>query len=400
MFNVHDIKKQFPIFKKHPSLVYLDNAATTQKPQIVIDAIVAYYTEYNANIYRGLYNFGEQATQQYEDARATIARFIGAQPHEIVFVKNTTEGINLVASSWAMQHLHAGDSIALTEYEHHANMLPWQRIAHAKKAHLHYIPISRDGQLDYHALEKYITSDTKLVACCAVSNATGIHVDIARLVQAARAVGALVLLDAAQLVAHECIDVKAMDVDFMVFSGHKIFGPTGIGILYIKGGIEQQMVPYQVGGATVFEVDWYHTTFAKSPHMFEAGTPPIAQAIGLGAAINWLQQQDIPKIHAHETMLINHLLDGLKAMDHIAIVGSVEQLRKNSSLVSFVVDNMHGHDVAAYLSTVDIAVRAGHHCAQPLAKKLGIDASVRASVACYNTIDDINRLLTQLTSMK
>lgn len=397
MFNPYAIKKQFPIFKNHSQLVYLDNAATTQKPQAVIDAMIAYYTHYTANVGRGLYSFGEQATQSYESARATVAHFIGAQPHEIVFVKNATEGINLVASSWAMQHVHAGDAIALTEYEHHANMLPWQRVVHDNKAHLNYIPICHDGQLDYHALAKYITSGTKLLACSSVSNATGMYADIAQLVQRARAVGALVLLDAAQQIAHERIDVKALDVDFMVFSGHKIFGPTGIGVLYIKDGIQKEMIPYQVGGATVFEVDWHHTTFAQSPYMFEAGTPPIAQAIGLAAALDWLLAQDFVGMHAHEITLINQLVDGLQAMPHITVIGCQQQLRKNSSLVSFVVKDMHGHDVAAYLNNAYIAVRAGHHCAQPLAKKMGIDASVRASVACYNTPQDINKLLAQLS---
>lgn len=399
MFNVEKIKKQFPLFNNHPELVYLDNAATTQKPQVVIDAMVDYYTQYNANIHRGLYSFGEQATQKYEDARATIARFIGAQPHEIIFVKNTTEGINLVASSWAMQHVHADDQIMLTEYEHHANMLPWQRIAQANSAHLRYIPVQRDGQLDYHLLQKHIVG-TKLLSFSAVSNVTGLYADIARLVYAARSVNARVLLDAAQLIAHERIDVKALDVDFMVFSGHKIFGPTGVGVLYIKGGVECQMVPYQLGGTMVFEVDLHHATYVKSPHMFEAGTPPIAQIIGLAAALDWLNNQDMIRIHAYEVMLINRLLDGLERMSHITVIGAIDQLRKKSSLVSFVVKGMHGHDVAAYLDRANIAVRAGHHCAQPFAKKLGIDASVRVSVACYNTLDDINALLKQLECLR
>ena len=394
-----NIKDQFPLLKKHPSLIYLDNAATTQKPQAVIDALVDYYTNHNANIHRGIYTFGEQATQLYEQARATVADFIGAQQDEIVFVKNATEGINLVASAWGLHHIKAGNNIVLTEYEHHSNLLPWQRLAQQSDATLRIIPVHDDGTLNYQKLDTVITAKTKLVAFSAVSNVTGAYTDSKRIIDAAHKVGAKVLIDAAQLVAHEPVNVKHLDVDFMVFSGHKLFGPTGIGVLYIKKALQQEMVPYQVGGGVVFDVDWEQTHYAQGPHRFEAGTPPIAQAIGLAAAINWLKQQDVKAIAEHETSLMRMLLDGLERMPGIRILGSIEQLKHKGHLVSFVVDGVHAHDVAAFLNQANIAVRAGHHCAQPLARRLGVDASVRASMACYTTQKDIQRFLDKLNEL-
>ncbi len=394
-----NIKDQFPIFKKHPSLIYLDNAATTQKPQAVIDAVVDFYTDYNANIHRGVYTFGEQATQNYEEARATVANFIGAQQDEIVFVKNATEGINLVAMAWGAQHIKVGDTIVLTEYEHHANLLPWQRLAQQTGATLQFIPVHDDGALDYSKLDTVITAETKLVAFSAISNVTGSYAHSKRIIDAAHKVGAKVLIDAAQLVAHERVDVAKLDVDFMVFSGHKLFGPTGIGVLYIKKLLQDQMVPYQVGGGVVFDVDWQQTHYAQGPHRFEAGTPPIAQAIGLAAAIDWLKQQDLEAIAAHEAALMQQLLEGLERLPQIKILGAVEHLKNKGHLVSFVLDGVHAHDVAAFLNQADIAVRAGHHCAQPLAKRLGVDASVRVSIACYNTQEDIQLLLDKLNEL-
>lgn len=394
---IKNIKSQFPIFKNLPNLVYLDNAATTQKPQEVIQAELDYYTTYCANIYRGAYTIGEQATQSYQDARATVANFIGAHQDEIVFVKNATEGINLVASSWARTHLSAGDHILLSEYEHHANLLPWQVVAKERDVVIDYLPVGANGQLDYGMLEQLITPRTKLVACCAVNHATGIYTDITKIITAARAVQARVLLDAAQLVAHERIDVKELDVDFLVFSGHKLFGPTGIGVLYIKKPLEHTMNPYQVGGGAVFDVGFQHTTYAPSPHKFEAGTPPIAQAIGLAQAVRWFSACDNAAIKEHEQSLMRALINGLVALPNVHIVGAIEQLKVQAHIVSFIIDGIHAHDVAAYLNQWGIAVRAGHHCAQPLAKKLGIEASVRVSIACYNTTQDVDLLLEKLT---
>lgn len=397
MSRIKNIKNQFPIFKNLPDLIYLDNAATTQKPQEVLDAQMAYYTTYCANIYRGIYSIGEQATQSYEDARAAVAQFIGAHQDEVVFVKNATEGINLVAWSWARAHLAAGDHILLTEYEHHANLLPWQVLAKDKGIIVDYLPVKQDGHVNYDALEQLISARTKLIACCAVNHVTGAYTDIKKIIAAARTVQARVLLDAAQLVAHERINVKELDVDFVVFSGHKLFGPTGIGVLYIKKDLALSMSPYQVGGGAVFDVDFEHAIYAPSPHKFEAGTPPIAQAIGLAQAIRWFIAQDIVSINMHERALMRALVNGLSALPHIRIIGDLEQLKVQAHIVSFIVDGIHAHDVAAYLNLWGIAVRAGHHCAQPLAKKLGIEASVRVSVACYNTMQDIVYLLEKLT---
>ncbi len=393
------IKCQFPLFYKHPELIYLDNAATTQKPQVVIDAMVDYYTDYNANIHRGIYSSGERATLQYEQARATVAQFLKAEVDEIVFVKNATEGINLVTFSYGLQHVGPGDQIILTEYEHHANILPWQRLAQTVGATLAYIPVRDDGTLDYQVFESMISPKTKLIACAAVSNVTGAYTDIKKIVDAARSVGARVLLDAAQLVAHERVDVKKMDVDFLVCSAHKLYGPTGIGALYIKKPLADQMAPYQLGGSMVFDVDWHHAHYAKAPYKFEAGTQPIAQAIGFSAAIGWIEHQGIDVIAQHEHALMQLLLHSLMTMPHIRIVGPIEQLESKGHLVSFVVKGMHAHDVAAYLNDAHIAVRAGHHCAQPLAKKLGIDASVRVSLGCYNTVEDIEVLVDKLRSL-
>lgn len=396
------MKKQFPIFqhKKDAPFIYLDNAATTQKPQVVIDAIVDFYTKYNANIHRGVYTFGEQATQLYEDARATVAGYINAQPDEVIFVKNATEGINLVAHSWALQHIKKGDEIVLTEYEHHANLLPWQRVAQQTGATINFLPVHDDGTLAYEQLADIINEKTKLVACSAISNVTGAHTDMQQIIKAAHKVGAKVLIDAAQLMAHDTIDVKKLDVDFLVFSGHKVFGPTGIGVLFIKKEVQEKMIPYQLGGGTVFEVDWQDATYLKSPQRFEAGTPPVAQAIGLAAALQWLRKQDIQYIKQHEATLLKVLIEGLQALPQVQLLGPIEELKERGHLVSFVVDDKHAHDVATFLSNHGIAVRAGHHCAQPLAKKWDVNASVRVSLACYNTLDEIEHLLNVMQIMQ
>lgn len=400
--NIEQIRNQFPIFenKKDKPFIYLDNAATTQKPQVMIDAIVDFYTKHNANIHRGIYTFGEQATQLYEDARATVAQTIGAQPDEIVFVKNATEGINLVAYSWAMQHIKKGNEILLTQYEHHANLLPWQRVAQKTGAKLKFLPVHDDGTLAYEQLPKFVSNHAKLIACSALSNVTGAKTEIATLAKVAHKVGAKLLIDAAQLIAHDTVDVKKENIDFLVFSGHKVFGPTGIGVLYIKKELQDSMVPYQLGGGMVFDVDWYKANYLNGPQKFEAGTPPIAQAIGLAAALQWLQKQNMHDIQQHESALMKQLISGLQAIPAIRILGPIEQLKKQGHLLSFVVEGMHAHDVAAFLSDYGIAVRAGHHCVQPLAKKWNIDASVRVSLACYNTSNEIDQLVKNMEKIK
>lgn len=395
-------KKDFPIFfgRRDKPLIYLDNAATSQKPQQVLDAMMQFYTQYNANVQRGLYDLGEQATQHYEQARATVAQFINAEPHEIVFTKGTTESINLVAASWARHTLKAGDVIVLTELEHHSNVLPWQQIAQETGAELRFIPITSEGILDLTHLDTIITERTKLVACTHVSHVLGTHTDVATIVHAARSVGARVLLDAAQSTPHQTIDVKNLDVDFLAFSGHKMLGPTGIGVLYVNNTIHNQMQPYQVGGGMALDVDIQHTTFRDMPHTLEAGTPPIAQAIGLAAAINYLKQNvDYDLLQQHEAQLCAQLIDGLQHISGITVLGLPNELKHRGHLVSFVVENMHPHDVATYLNQYGICVRAGNHCAQPLMQKLGITGTVRVSFYLYNTSEDVAKILFALDTI-
>jgi SufS family cysteine desulfurase len=398
------MRKEFPIFAYKESLnepfVYLDNAATTQKPQVMIDALVDFYTKYNANIHRGVYPVAETATRLFEDARTTIAQLIGAHADEIVWVKNATEGINLVASAWALQHMQPGDEILLTEYEHHANLLPWQRVAQQTGAKLIFVPVLPDGTLDFRKLSELCTQRCKLVACTAVSNVTGAHTDLEIIIPAARAVGAKVLIDASQAAAHSRIDLATMQADFLVFSGHKTYGPTGIGVLYIKKELQEETVPYQLGGGMVYEADYSQARFARGPHKFEAGTPPIAEAVALAAALRWLYAHDIDAICAHEATLLTALIDGLQGMPEVRILGPIEELKEQGSLVSFIVNGMHAHDVAAFLGERGIAARAGHHCAQPLAKKWHIEASVRMSVACYNTRQEIEYALSMMQELR
>jgi len=390
-------RADFPILKETINgkpLCYLDNASTSQKPQAVIDAVVDFYITKNANIYRGAHFFSEEATALYEQARTRVARFIGARdPSEIIFTSGCTEGINFVATAWAMKHIHAGDEIVITGLEHHANMVPWQRVAAECNAILKVIPVHPDGSLIMDHLADIITQRTKLVACVQVSNALGTHVDVARIVMHAKQMGALVLIDAAQSVGHQPVNVVDLDCDFLVFSGHKMLGPTGVGVLYIRQELHDAVEPYQFGGGMVFEVDYQTATYLKAPHKFEAGTPPIAQVIGLDAAINYLSQIDFEQLRQHEAQLCAQLIDGLSCIEQVRVLGPIEQLKKKGHLVSFVVENIHPHDVAAYLSQEGICVRAGDHCTQPLFKKMHLSGSVRASFYLYNTAQEVDRLL-------
>lgn len=386
------IKKDFPLLQK--KIIYFDNAATSQKPQQVIDAMTHFYELQNSTIHRSVYSFGEQATTLYEQARAKVAQFINADAHEVIFTKGATESINAVATGWALDHLKAGDEILLTQMEHHSNLLPWQYVAQRTGAILKFIPVLSDGTLDMNSIDQLITKKTKLVSCVHVSNALGTHNDIATIIKKAHAQGAKVLIDAAQSVAHQRIDVKKLQCDFLVFSGHKMMGPTGIGVLYLKKELHEQMQPYEFGGGMVYEVDFTHASWLKAPHKFEAGTPPIAQAIGLGAAIDYLNTHiDFKQLHTHEAELCRILIEGLQKNPNIHILGPIDQLKTQGHLVSFVVKDMHAHDVATYLSNHGICVRAGHHCAQPLAKLMNIPASVRASFYAYNTREEVEKLL-------
>jgi len=391
------IRADFPVLSKkinNHQLVYLDNASTTQKPQQIIDAISNFYADHNANTGRGVYTLGEQATTLYEQARANVAHFINARTaQEVVFTSGTTESINLVAATWAKQNIGVGDEILISELEHHANLLPWQRVARENNATLKFIPVNADGTLDLNVLSQLLTHRTKLVAVSHISNALGTHNDVATIIKAAHAVGAKVLVDAAQSAPHQIIDVQKLGCDFLAFSGHKMFGPTGIGVLYVAQAVHAAMPPYQLGGGMVYEAGYQTATWLPMPHRLEAGTPPIAQAIGLAAALDYLRALDFEQLRVHEAALTAQLIEGLARMPHITVLGPQEQLKEKGHLVSFKVDSMHPHDVASYLDQFGVCVRAGHHCAQPLANKLGIDASVRVSFYAYNTAKEVDLLL-------
>jgi cysteine desulfurase / selenocysteine lyase len=395
------IKKDFPLLQQsingHP-IIYCDNASTTQKPRAMLDAVDHFYTTSYANTYRGIYPLGEIATEQYEEARTRVASFIHARSaSEIIFTSGTTAGINFIATMLARTLLKPGDEIVITALEHHANLLPWQQLMRLCGIRLSVIPVLPDGMLDMDAAESLITTRTKLVAITHCSNALGTHVDLSLIGQLARAVGAFFLVDAAQSVPHMLVNIQNIDPDFLVFSGHKMCAPTGIGVLYIKQELHDQIEPYQFGGGMVFSVNTQTSQWLAAPHKFEAGTPPIAQAIGLGAAIQYLQSATSPAaLHAHTALLCTRLIDGLAQIPAIRILGNVEHLKKYGHLVSFVHDTIHAHDIAAYLGQYGICVRAGHHCAQPLAATLTYVATVRVSFYIYNTTDDVDTLLKQL----
>jgi cysteine desulfurase/selenocysteine lyase len=391
------LRADFPILKQEVNgypLIAFDNASTSHKPQSVIDAVVQFYTTINANTFRGVYLFAEEATRQYEDARKKIAQFIGADPEEVVFTRGCTSGINFIAATWADTHVQVGDEIVITELEHHSNLLPWQRLAQKKGAVLKFIPIFPDGTVDLSQLDSIITNKTKMVSVIHVSNAVGTHVDIVPIIERAHAVGARIMIDAAQSVSHQKINVHELDCDFLVFSGHKLLGPTGIGVLYIKKELHDAIEPYEVGGGMVANVDCTHATWAPAPQKFEAGTPSIAQAIGLGAAVDYVGKHiNFDDLVAYEAQLCARLIDGLSKIEGIKILGPISELKEKGSMVSFLVENYHSHDVAAFLDKRGIFVRAGHHCAQPFAHKLGYDASVRVSFYFYNTPEEVDALI-------
>ena len=394
------IRNDFPFFKNNKNLIYLDNAATTHKPQAVIEAISDFYARYNAPVHRGVYSLAEHATEMYEHARDTVASFIGAHSNEVIFTKGTTEGINFVASSWAEQNLKEGDEIILTELEHHSNILPWIRLEQTKKIVLKYIPITEHGQLDYQRYLELLSSRTKLVACTHTSNALGTRVDLNFIIMHAHAQGARVLVDAAQAAGREYLDVHELKADFVVFSGHKMCGPTGIGILYAAKHMHEQLVPYQMGGGMVYSVDFHEATYLKSPQRYEAGTPPIAQAIGLAETVRYLQNSlSFEVLKEHEARLSSQLIEGLLKIPAIRILGPVEELKTSGHMVSFVSEKAHPHDIAAYLDKQGICIRAGNHCAQPLHKRLGISGSLRASFYAYTTSADITALLAHLSTL-
>lgn len=392
------LKRDFPILNRPPAngrppLVFLDTAASSQKPQAVIDAIVRYYTEDNANIHRGVYDLSERATAAYEASRAHVARFINARKaKEIVFTRNATEAINLVARAWGGANLREGDLVVVTEMEHHSNFVPWQIIAEETGAEVAAVRITPDGQLDMGSFDALMARGPKMLALTHVSNSLGTINPVAGLIATAHEAGAVVLVDAAQSAPHTSIDVQDMDADFLAFSGHKMLGPTGIGVLYGKQELLQAMPPYQGGGSMIRKVTLEKTTWADIPARFEAGTPAVADAVGLDAAISYLENVGLGRIMAHEHGLVTAAMGRISALPGVTVLGPGPDIER-AGVLSFTVDGVHPHDVAAVLDEHNVAVRAGHHCTQPLMQALGVPATTRASFYLYNTDDDIDRLV-------
>ncbi|ATP11465.1 cysteine desulfurase [Aeromonas salmonicida] len=391
------LRSQFPALAQevngHP-LVYLDNAATTQKPQAVLDAINHYYRADNANVHRAAHALSGRATRAFEAARETIARFINA-PHcrGVIWTRGTTEAINLVAQSWGMSELKAGDEIVLSTLEHHANIVPWQLIAQRTGAVVRVIPLNERGDLDMAAYLAMLGPRTRLVSVAHVSNALGTVNPVTQMVAAAKAVGAVTLIDGAQAVAHLEVDVQAIGCDFYAFSGHKLYGPTGIGVLWGRTELLERMPPWQAGGEMIDRVSFSGTTFNTLPFKFEAGTPHIAGAIGLAAAVDFIMQQDRGALAQHEQRLIDYLVAGLRQVPGLRLIGEPGQ---RAGAVSFLLDDIHPQDAATLLDMQGIALRVGHHCAMPLMESLGIGGTMRASLACYNNQDDVDALLAAL----
>ena len=398
MLDSKQIKSRFPIFSnpENTDLVFLDNASTTQKPDVVIEKLNTFYSEYNANVHRGIYRIGELATMEYESVRKKVAEFINAKSEKnIVFTKGTTESINLVAYSWARKNLNPGDEILVTEMEHHSNLVPWQLAAQQTGAILRYIPITESGELDMSNPEKYFNSKTKLVAVVHQSNILGTINPVSDIIDLAHNVGAKVLIDGAQYVTHSALDVSELDCDFYAFSGHKMMGPTGVGVLFAKQDLFEEMDPFMSGGDMILSVSMEKSTWNEIPYKFEAGTPNIAQVIGLGATIKYIEEIGIDNIDGYIKYLTEVAIRKLQSINGIQIYGHAKS-SVSTSVISFNLADIHPHDVAQFLDMDNIAVRAGHHCTQPVMLKYNISSTVRASLYIYNTPEDIERLADSL----
>jgi cysteine desulfurase / selenocysteine lyase len=400
-FDIRKIRQDFPILsqKVHGKpLVYLDNAATTQKPQAVIDAMVRSYVEDNANIHRGVHLLSERATRAYEDARVKVQTFLNApDPREIIFVRGTTEAINLVAQTFGRANIGKGDEVLVTQMEHHSNIVPWQLICEEKGAQLKVIPITDDGELRMDLLDALLTDRTRLVAVVHVSNSLGTINPVAEIVDKAHARGIPVLVDGAQAVAHMPVDVQALGCDFYAMSGHKLFGPTGIGVLWGRLPLLDAMPPYQGGGDMISAVSFTRTTYNVVPNKFEAGTPNIAGSVGLGAAIDYLKGIDIAAMQAYEEELLAYGTKALSAIPGIRLIGTAS---KKASILSFVMEDVHPHDIGTILDQQGVAIRTGHHCTQPLMERLCVPATARASLALYNTKEEIDALVGALARVR
>lgn len=396
-FQVESIRKLFPVLNRvvnNKPLVYFDNAATAQKPQVVIDALSDYYSNYNANIHRGLHTLAEEATAAYEATRVAVQKFIGAAfSEEIIFTRGATEGINLVAYTWGRKNINAGDEIIISGMEHHSNIVPWQILCEEKNAVLKVIPVSDEGEISIEGFKNLLSYKTKLVSIVHVSNALGTVNPVEEIISLAHQSGALVLVDGAQSVVHLDIDVREMDCDFFAFSGHKVYGPTGIGVLYGKKEILEEMPVFMGGGEMIKEVTFEKTTYNELPYKYEAGTPNIADTIALKAALDFMKETGKELARNHENELLRYATSQLELIPGLQIIG---RAKNKVSLISFVIKNAHPQDIGVLLDNQGIAVRTGHHCAQPLMKRFGIPGTVRASFAMYNTKEEVDIFITAL----
>lgn len=403
--NISHIRTQFPILHQEVNgkpLVYFDNAATTQKPQQVIDALLKYYNTDNANIHRAAHTLASRSTEYFEATRKTIQQFINANEEaECIFTKGVTESINLVAQTWGRANLNVGDEVLITTMEHHSNIVPWQMICEEKGASLKVVPINDAGELMMDEFDKLLSTKTKMVACVWVSNALGTINPVEEIIKKAHAVGAKVLLDGAQACSHMQVDVQALDCDFLTISSHKLYGPTGVGVLYGKRELLDAMPPYHGGGEMIKEVTFEKTTYNEIPYKFEAGTPNIGDVIAFKYALDYVNELGKENIAAHENMLLKHFVDGVHQLNQtnnnaITLIGTAAN---KVSVQSFVVNNMHHFDVGMMLDAKGIAVRTGHHCTQPLMQRFKLEGTVRASFALYNTIEEVDTLLQALSSI-
>ena len=393
--NIENIKNEFPIFD-NKNITYLDSGATSQRPNVVIKKIEEVYKKINANPHRGAYKLSEEATASYEDTRTKIANFINAEHREeIIFTKNASESLNLVAYSYGMENVNSGDEIVISIMEHHSNLVPWQKVAKVKNAKLNYMYINDNYEIPEEEIEKKITDKTKIVGITHVSNVLGTVNNVKKIIEVAHKKGAVVLLDVSQSIPHMKIDVRDLDADFVAFSGHKMYGPFGVGVLYGKKNILNKMSPFLMGGDMIEYVYEQDTTFAPLPNKFEAGTQNMEAVIGLGAAIDFIDSIGYDKIAKHEKMLLKYALEELRKLDFVELY-CTDNIENHSSVISFNVKNIHPHDIASILDASNVCVRSGNHCAQPLMRYLGIDSTCRASFAVYNTKEDVDNLVKAL----
>lgn len=396
MLDAQKIKKDFPIFKHHPQLVYLDNAATSQKPQVVIDALNQFYSQHNANVHRGVYELSEFASQAYDSARQKVAEFLGARSNkEIIFTKGTTESLNLVAQTYALSKLKKGDEVLVADFEHHSNFLPWREICQQTGAILRVLQSNEFGFIADEEWQEKLTNKTKIVAIAHASNVLGTINDLKEIAKKVHNVGAVLVVDGAQAVPHLSVNVQDLDCDFYAFSGHKMLAPMGIGVLYVREEILAQMPPYQLGGGMIESVTLDEVVWADYPEKFEAGTPNVAGVLALVAAINYLEKISLTEIRKHEIDLSKHLLVGLQSMKKVKLLGEASA-EMRTGLVSFTVEGVHAHDLSDYLSKNNLALRAGFHCAMPLHQSRQCGATLRASYYFYNTKEDLDILLNNL----